>query len=92
MDGSKDDQSLPDQVSLEEHWKREGNIEIVQQLLHQIRHEFQSTTWRAFELYVLKELSAEEVAKLLNMNVTSVYTAKSRVLRRLRQEYYREDF
>jgi RNA polymerase sigma-70 factor (ECF subfamily) len=48
--------------------------------------EFEPKTWKAFWECVTSEDSATEVAARLGMNVASVYAAKSRVLRRLREE------
>ena len=42
--------------------------------------------WRAFQGVVLEGKAAAEVAAELGMNVAQVHTAKSRVLRRLREE------
>ncbi len=44
-------------------------------------------TYQAFDLYALKGRAAEEVAKLLGIETSAVYVAKSRVLSRARREY-----
>ncbi len=43
-------------------------------------------TWNAFQLSAVERLSGEEVAARLQMNLASVYKAKSNVLRLLQQE------
>lgn len=42
------------------------------------------STWRAFELTVLENCSIENAANQLNMPIGSVYAARSRVIRRLK--------
>lgn len=51
----------------------------------QIENEFQPETWQAFWLTAIENVSAEEVAKRLNKKTGSIYTARSRVMRRLQQ-------
>jgi RNA polymerase sigma-70 factor (ECF subfamily) len=59
-------------------------------LLHRglelIRHEFSEITWRAFWDYAILEQPVPKVAGELGIALGSVYTARSRVLARLRQE------
>jgi RNA polymerase sigma-70 factor (ECF subfamily) len=51
-----------------------------------LRTDFQAVTWQAFEQTVLHSRAAADVAADLGISVGSVYTAKCRVLARLRQE------
>ena len=48
--------------------------------------EFQPVTWKAFSEYVVAGRDPGAVAKELGLSKTAVYIAKSRVLRRLRDE------
>jgi RNA polymerase sigma-70 factor (ECF subfamily) len=57
----------------------------------QIRNEFQESTWQAF-LRTMGGASAPEVAAQLGMSVGAVYTAKSRVLARLRKQIEQAGF
>lgn len=61
-----------------------------QSLLHRalemIRVDFEEHTWKAFWRTTVDGVSASEVAKELGMEPDAVYQAKSRVLRRLREE------
>jgi RNA polymerase sigma-70 factor (ECF subfamily) len=50
-----------------------------------VQHDVASETWRAFELTVLEDRPVEEAAQTLNKTIGSVYAARSRVTRRLRQ-------
>lgn len=51
---------------------------------HQVRSVVNETTWQAFEMYVIEDKPVDEVMATLNIAEHTVYTAKSRVLRRLR--------
>lgn len=59
---------------------------LVGRALELIRNDFQEATWTAWQEFVVKGRPAAAVALELNVSVHSVYLAKSRVLRRLRQE------
>ena len=61
------------------------NQAIPEQVMNLVRDEVEPRTWKAFWLATVEEKSTEEVSEELNMNVASVYQAKSRVLRRIRQ-------
>jgi RNA polymerase sigma-70 factor, ECF subfamily len=54
--------------------------------LELVRAEFESPTWEAFRRVVIERQPSASVAVDLGMTVAAVYQAKSRVLRRLRQE------
>ena len=51
-----------------------------------MRGEFEERTWRAFELTVIEDRDTADVAQELNMTSNNVRQAKSRVLRRLKEE------
>jgi RNA polymerase sigma-70 factor (ECF subfamily) len=67
-------------------WDREHDASIVQRLLELIEPEFAPSTWQGFRLVVLEERPVSEVAERLGLTSNAVLIAKSRVLRRLRQE------
>jgi len=54
--------------------------------LELVRAEFESNTWEAFQRVAVQGQPSARVALELGMSIESVYQAKSRVLRRLRQE------
>jgi RNA polymerase sigma-70 factor, ECF subfamily len=76
--------TVPDHAELLE--EQEYRQHLVGRALELMRVEFQPTTWRACWELVVAERSAADVAAELGISVDSVYTAKSRVLRRLRAE------
>jgi RNA polymerase sigma-70 factor, ECF subfamily len=59
---------------------------IVARAVEVMQSEFQTTTWKAFWEFVVQGRSAAEVARELKISDNAVHIAKSRVLRRLRQE------
>src|SRR5580704_3984028 len=72
--------------SLGRLWDREHDEFIVRRLMELIEPEFAPSTWKSFRLLVLEERPAADVAESLGLSVNAVLIAKSRVLRRLRQE------
>ena len=52
-----------------------------------IQRDFEERTWRAFWAVVIDGRGAAEIALDLGLPVNAVYLAKSRVLRRLREEF-----
>jgi RNA polymerase sigma-70 factor (ECF subfamily) len=59
---------------------------LMRRALELMQVEFESTTWKACWEFVVGARPASEVATELGISVNAVYVAKSRVLRRLRQE------
>jgi RNA polymerase sigma-70 factor (ECF subfamily) len=54
--------------------------------LELIRNDFEPATWDAFHAVVVDNRPAPAVAADLRVSVGTVYVAKSRVLKRLREE------
>ena len=50
-----------------------------------VKVEFRPDTWQAFELSVAGDLTTEEVAAKLGKSVGAIYTARSRIMFRLRE-------
>jgi RNA polymerase sigma-70 factor (ECF subfamily) len=51
-----------------------------------VKKDVDPDTWRAFELTVVRGQSCDEAADLLGKSVGAVYAARSRVMRRLREQ------
>ncbi len=66
--------------------KAEYRAYLVHRAFELMRSEFPERTWRACWLQVIEERSAAEVARELEITLNMAYLAKSRVLRRLREE------
>lgn len=67
-------------------WTDDFNAQIVRIALQRIRPHFEPPTWRAFELVWLENRSAADAAAILQISVSAIYVAKSRVLKRLEEE------
>jgi RNA polymerase sigma-70 factor (ECF subfamily) len=59
---------------------------LVRRAVQLMQNEFQPTTWKSFWELVVNDRPGAEVAQELGLSLDAVYAAKSRVLRRLRQE------
>ena len=71
---------------LARQWDREHDRHVVQKLLAVVRKDFDPKTWQAFTRFALDEAPAADVARELEMSEGAVVQAKSRVLKRLREE------
>jgi RNA polymerase sigma-70 factor (ECF subfamily) len=67
-------------------WDEDHDRHIARKLLQRIEPEFQSKTRQAFHRVTLDGADPDLVAAELDISLASVYAAKSRVLKRLRQE------
>jgi RNA polymerase sigma-70 factor (ECF subfamily) len=66
-------------------WEREEYLHRVRWAMRQIAGEFEAVTLEAFRLHVLADRSVAETAEHLGLSKDSVYQAKSRILKRLRE-------
>ena len=72
--------------SLAHQWDREHDQHLLRALFQSISPEFSDNTMEAFRRLVFHQQAPETVASDLDMSVGAVYSAKSRVMRRFRQE------
>lgn len=79
-----DEVAAPDILSLLD--EEEHRRQLVSRGLELIRGDFEPATWQAFWEHGVGERPAAEVAAELGLSLSSVYGAKFRVLRRLREE------
>lgn len=70
----------------EDLWDREWLRHHLQYCLRLVEAELAESTVAAFRLYALKEWPVEKVCEALGLTANQVYLAKSRVMRRLREE------
>jgi RNA polymerase sigma-70 factor (ECF subfamily) len=90
--GGSDAQRQLAQVPAEESGESEEDADDERKLLYRravdlISGEFEPRTWQAFWRVAVDGQRPEDVAGDLRMTVNAVYLAKSRVLRRLREEF-----
>jgi RNA polymerase sigma-70 factor (ECF subfamily) len=71
---------------LSRQWDQEHDRHLASRLLQMAEPDFEPNTWRAFRRVALEQTPAAAVADELGISVNAVLLAKSRVLRRLRQE------
>lgn len=76
---------VPDEQAASGIWDTEWEKSVLDSCLQQVRQEFEPQTYRAFEAVVREERSAEEVAQSLGISIKSVYNAKHRILKRIRE-------
>ncbi len=67
-------------------WNEAFNARVLRVALQRIRPHFEESSWRAFERVWLEHCPSAEVADELSMSIEAVYMAKSRILRRLKEE------
>jgi RNA polymerase sigma-70 factor (ECF subfamily) len=67
-------------------WDKEHDEFVLSRLMELIEPEFSPAAWHAFHRQTIEGLTASQAAAELGVSVNAVLIAKSRVLRRLRQE------
>lgn len=72
-------------LSTAESWDAEWERTVLDRCIKQVHSEVTENTFRAFDLVVRKNKSADEAAEMLGMSRGAVYTAKHRVLKRVRE-------
>lgn len=80
------DQLADPSGALAKQWDRDHDRHVFQKLLGLVQGDFGTGTWAAFEQFALQGRPAAEVAAALGLSENAVIQAKSRVLKRLRQE------
>jgi RNA polymerase sigma-70 factor (ECF subfamily) len=83
--GQLDELESPDSA-LSRLWDREHDEHVAASLLRRVQGDFAPATWQAFNRHVLEGEPAGRVAEEFGLSLNSVLLAKSRVLKRLRQE------
>jgi len=79
------EQLADDDSELSRRWDREHDQHVVNGLLQEVAPDFEPKTWQAFRAFVLDGRKAADVAAELSLSEGAVWTAKSHVLKRLRQ-------
>jgi RNA polymerase sigma factor (sigma-70 family) len=67
-------------------WTAEFNAHLLQTACARVRPHFELPTWRAFEMVWLQRRTAIVAAQEMGWAIHAVYVAKSRVLKRLKEE------
>jgi len=77
---------LPDERPIADFAQKEFERHVVHRALQIMKADFEEKTWRACWEQVVNDRSGKEVAELLNMTIAAVYQARTKVLRRLRED------
>lgn len=78
-------ESMPDQAAGDEQEADEVG-QLYRRALEQVRGEFEEKTWQAFWRTAIEDRLPDALAEELGMSAAAIRQAKSRVLRRLKQE------
>lgn len=78
---------LSDPASLaSQQWDEEHDRVVLERIVQVVRRDFKEVTWTAFQRYAIDNQPPAQVAEELGVPLNSVLLAKSRVLRRMREE------
>lgn len=81
-------QQMPEVEPLDDQACHAEEIRILcHRIVELLRGEFSESDWQAFMQYVVDKQKAADVASNLGMTTNQVYLAKSRILKRLREEF-----
>ncbi len=72
-------------------WEREWQLHRLRFAMRVVAKEFEPSTLEAFRLHVLADWSVEATARHLGLSHASIYQAKSRILKRLRERVNKPD-
>ena len=78
--------AVVDDATVEAFWDGEYRQHLVAQALRLMQSDFESQTWQAAWLALTTDRTAADIGQELGLAEASVWVAKSRVLRKLRQE------
>jgi len=67
-------------------WDREHDQFVWRRLVELVKPEFEPSTWQAFCLVTLEGVKPAQAAKKVGITTNAVFIAKSRVMRRLKEE------
>ena len=70
----------------DDQWEHEWRLHRLRWALREVAPEFGQTVLAAFQMHVLNQVPVEETAERLGMSKASVYQAKSRILRRVKEQ------
>lgn len=69
----------------EDRWESEWNSHLLKQAIEELKLKIEPTTYQSYYLFVVENISAKEVAKMLDIKPNAVYQHKSRVEEMLRE-------
>ncbi len=78
-------ESLPDPKTLVDFWNSQWEAFLIQECFRRVRLEYQPDSVRAFEIVVTEGRSPKEAAEEIGIPIKTVYNAKHRILKRIRE-------
>ena len=84
--GDSDDLDIPMPSPEEEASERRV---LLRQVLKRIRPEFREKSWEVFDLIIAAEKDSSEIAEMMETTPAAVRQIRSRILKRIREEYAR---
>ncbi len=72
--------------SIEKFWEQEYEALLWRSAIQIMKTEFEESTWQACWEFIVSGRSAKEIGQELNMSEGAVYVAKSRVLKKIREQ------
>jgi RNA polymerase sigma-70 factor (ECF subfamily) len=84
--GSDFQERLAQEPASEEEAPEPARLAAVRRVMDVVRGDFQEQTWQAFWLAVVERQDTKDAAAALGMSEANVRNAKSRVLKRIREE------
>ena len=76
---------LGDDRRMEEYWEEEWRSSLMAHAMELVRSEVEPRTWQAFQQFALAGRPAEEVGSEFGLTANAIFSAKRRILRRLRE-------
>ena len=83
--GFDDTVDPPVENDLDAAWDRQWTEQLLQRAMGEAKNEVEKRTWQAFELYGVRGVPADEVAKEIGMTPSAIRHAKMRLTRRVRE-------
>ena len=77
---------IVDDATVEAYWNGEFRQHLISQALRVMKTDFAAQTWQAAWFALTTDRTAADIGRELGLGEASVWVAKSRVLRKLRQE------
>jgi RNA polymerase sigma-70 factor (ECF subfamily) len=79
----------PAEPELDQLWEKEWQQTLAQRAVQRVKKQVTARQWQLYDLYVLKEWPAREVARTLQVSVARVYLAKHRTGGLIKKEVQR---
>jgi RNA polymerase sigma factor (sigma-70 family) len=86
LSGEMAEQPQEEDAGLEKIWTEEWQANLMAAAMERVRRHIKEEHYQMFDLNVVRQMPAREVAELLGVNVALVYLAKHRVMALIRRE------